>query len=150
MMSFLFGRNILRKQKRIILISAASVIMILFAAGPFFFLRQSQDQPALEPRHDEDTGVYLGITYLPVTPRLSEYYGLGVDSGALVTEVVAGGPADRAGVRVGDVILSFNGAIPEEVPLLGMMMACPTGNTVTLEVWREKGIRVMELFHTER
>ncbi|MHA1938484.1 MAG: PDZ domain-containing protein [Candidatus Thorarchaeota archaeon] len=149
MMSLFFGRNIPRNRKRIILISAASVTIILFAAG-FFFQRQFQDLPTLEPGHDEDTGVYLGITYLPVTPRLSEYYGLGVDSGALVTEVVAGSPADRAGVHVGDVILSFNGARPEGVPLLGMMMACPSGNRVTLEVWREKGVKIVELSHTGR
>jgi S1-C subfamily serine protease len=149
MMSLLFGENILHSHKRIIFVSAVSVIMISFAAG-LFFLRQSQGQPTLEPENDEATRVNLGITYLPVTPGLSEYYGLEVDSGALVTEVVAGSPADQAGVRAGDVILSFNGARPERVSLLGMMMACPTGNTVTLEVWRENSIRVMELIHIER
>ncbi len=76
---------------------------------------------------------------------------MGVDSGALVTEVVPGSPAELAGVQVGDVILSFNGTrLDEEVPLLGMMMSCPAGNRVTLEVWRVNNTAVVELLHTDR
>ncbi len=54
-------------------------------------------------------------------------------------------------MQVGDVILSYNGVKLEgEVRLLGMMMACPVGNRMTLEVWREKNIRTMELFHSDK
>jgi serine protease Do len=91
------------------------------------------------------------MTYLQVTPQLSAYYGIGVESGALVTEVVPDSPAERSGIREGDIILSFNGTRLEKgSPLLGMMMTCPAGNRVMLEIMRTGNIRMVELFHTER
>lgn len=134
-------------------IAIAGIVTIVLAVvllGFFLFPGQSEDQLSLDPVRGETASPGMGITYLTVTPGLSEYYHLGVDTGALVTEVVPGSPSDRAGVHVGDVILSFNGAGLEEAPLLGMMMACPAGSRVTLEVWREKSVRMVELSHTER
>ncbi|MEE8372222.1 MAG: PDZ domain-containing protein [Dehalococcoidia bacterium] len=96
------------------------------------------------------TAVDLGITYLPVTQSVSEYYGLEVDSGALVTEVTPGSPSYRAGIEVGDVILNFNGAqLGEGVSLLGMMMACQAGHMIVLEVQSGKCTRVVEVIHGE-
>ena len=55
------------------------------------------------------SAVSLGGTYLPLAAGLTTYYDLGVYSGALVTEATSNSPADKASVKVGDVILSFNG-----------------------------------------
>ena len=96
------------------------------------------------------TAVDLGITYLPVTQNVSEYYGLEVDSGAYVTEVTPGSPSDRAGIEVGDVIINFNGApLGEGVPLLGMMRACRAGHMIVMEVWSEEGCSTIEFVHAE-
>ena len=53
---------------------------------------------------------YLGVTMLSVTPAVKEEYGLSVDYGALIVEVVSESPADDAGLRADDVIIKFAGS----------------------------------------
>ncbi len=52
---------------------------------------------------------YLGVTMLSVTPAVKEEYGLSVDYGALIVEVVSGSPAYDAGLKADDVIIKFAG-----------------------------------------
>ncbi len=138
-------------KRRVVIAGVIATALVVFLLRVFLSTGQSAEGPPSKPEQETATSMNLGVTYLPMTPGVSAYYDLGVDSGALVTEVVSGSPADRAGVQVGDVILSFNGAIlEEEAPLLGMMMACPAGNRITLEVWREKSRRIIELIHTRK
>ena len=150
MVSFFFGRNSVIK-RRITIFGVVAVTLLLLGLGFFFFPRQTADLPPVDSELETATIANLGISYLQVTPGLSDYYGLGVTSGALITEVVSGSPADRAGMQVGDVILSYNSVkLDGEARLLGMMMACPAGNRMPLEVWRGGNIRTMELFHAEK
>lgn len=131
-----------------IISSFVSVLIVLLAF--FLFWRQSTT-PLSEQAQEDTTAIDIGIVYLPITPSISTYYGLGVNSGALVTEVIAGSPADKAGIKVGDAILSFNGArVEDKVPLFGMMQSCQAGSRVTLEVWREKSSQNVEVVHTEK
>lgn len=91
----------------------------------------------------------MGVSYLPLTPALSQYYGLTVNSGALVTEVVPGSVSEKAGLRVGDVIIAFNDTVlGEEVSLLGIIRTCPAGNPITLEFWRGTSRQRVKLVHT--
>jgi S1-C subfamily serine protease len=132
----------------IVTTSVAGIVVVLL--GFFLFSSETENGALLEPNATGKTSVGLGITYLQVSSELSEYYGLGVEYGALVTEVTPGSPADQAGLRVGDVILSFNGARPEEqIPLLGMIMSCPVGDRITVEVWRVNKTAVVEFLHTD-
>jgi len=50
---------------------------------------------------------WLGISGLSITKEVSAYYGLPVERGVLITQVVPDGPADRAGIVTGDIILDF-------------------------------------------
>jgi S1-C subfamily serine protease len=51
----------------------------------------------------------LGAQDVPILRRVVRFYGLPVESGVLVASLVAGGPAERAGVREGDIIIGFDG-----------------------------------------
>jgi len=52
---------------------------------------------------------YLGVLIQKVTPEIAESLGMEKASGALVANVSKDGPADKAGVKVGDVIVEFDG-----------------------------------------
>jgi len=134
-----------KNKLRLIIISLFSVLVILL--GLFVLWRQSISLlPEQVP--ESSSAIDLGIVYLPVTPNVAAYYGLQVASGALVTEVIAGSPADRAGVQSGDVILSFNGTrLDEQIPLYGMIRTCPPGNKIALELRREGSDRIVEIVH---
>jgi len=54
---------------------------------------------------------WLGIIGLSITPEISRHYELPVERGVLVTKVVEGSPAQRAGVTAGDIILRINGTL---------------------------------------
>ncbi len=128
------------------------VFIVVGLAGTVLGLFLSSDRTdgrkAPEPVASSQSSSGLGISYLPVTQGLAEYYVLGITRGNLVTEVAQGSPADLAGLQPGDVILSFNDARPDEpTPLLGMMMSCRAGHTVTMEVWRQEHIETIQLFH---
>src|SRR4030043_458597 len=47
---------------------------------------------------------WLGVSVTTVTPAIQQYYNLSVSTGALITSVTSGSPADNAGLRAGDVI----------------------------------------------
>ncbi len=52
---------------------------------------------------------WLGLLGQNITPALQTYYGLPVDHGVVVTNLVNQGPADRNGLRLGDILTSLNG-----------------------------------------
>ena len=132
------------------LLTAFVVIVgiVVVLLGFFLFSGRAEDRVLPQPTAIDKTSAGLGIIYLPVTRGLSEYYSLGVDYGALVTEVIPGSPADRSGIQVGDVIITFDDATLEpKAQLLGMMMACPAGHIVTLEVRRGMETKMIKITH---
>ena len=79
----------------------------------------------------------LGVIIQPVTSEAIARLGLQNARGALVNSVVSGGPAERAGVRPGDVITAFNGnAIGDPNSLRNAVAATPPGTDVGLTLWR--------------
>jgi serine protease Do len=81
---------------------------------------------------------WLGVMIQKITPELKEKLHLKDESGALVADVTAGGPADKAGIERGDVIVSYDGKKIKEMRDLPYLVAStPVGKTVTVEVVRK-------------
>jgi Do/DeqQ family serine protease len=66
---------------------------------------------------------YLGASFDIVTPGIAEGLGLARPSGAIVTAVEPNGPADRAGLRPGDVVLAVDDNLIEHPDALGYRLA---------------------------
>ncbi len=80
----------------------------------------------------------LGVTIGPLTQELAEQFGFKGTQGALVQDVEAGQPADRAGVKAGDIITEFQGQKVEDATQLRNLIAQnPPGSTVRFKVWRD-------------
>lgn len=81
---------------------------------------------------------WLGVSIQPVTEDLAQSFGLNRAQGALVSDVVPGSPAAKAGVRQGDIITSFAGKEIKSVQQLQLTVAnTPVGSPVEIEVLRE-------------
>jgi len=81
---------------------------------------------------------WLGVQIQSVTSDLAKSFGLDKPRGALIGDVDKTGPASRAGVRTGDIILEYDGrAISDRADLPPMVAATPVGKTVPLKVLRD-------------
>lgn len=88
----------------------------------------------------------LGVVIQQVTPDLAEAFGLKKPGGALVADVESGSPADKAGVKVSDIILKFNGKpVTGSVDLPRMVGATKPGSRATLSIWRKKAMHETEV-----
>jgi serine protease DegQ len=59
--------------------------------------------------HGQVVRGWIGVETQDITPQLADSFGLGRQSGAMIAGIVRGGPADRAGVRPGDILLAVDG-----------------------------------------
>jgi serine protease Do len=81
---------------------------------------------------------WLGVVVQTLTPDLAQSFGLEEGVGALVADVAPDGPAEKAGIKPGDIIISFNGKSIREMSDLPMMVAqTPIGSKVTVSVLRD-------------
>jgi serine protease Do len=80
----------------------------------------------------------LGIAMQPMTKELARSFHMDETSGAIITNLEKGGPAEQAGARVGDVVVEWNGERiddPNELPRL--VAATKPGSEARMVVWRE-------------
>lgn len=81
---------------------------------------------------------YLGVSIQSITPDLARAIQLEEGQGALVSDVVADGPAAKAGIRQGDVITDFNGqTVKDSRDLPAMVAETPVGQEVTVTLRRQ-------------
>jgi len=81
---------------------------------------------------------WLGVMIQKITEELKDKLKLKDVRGALVADVTSGGPAEKAGIRRGDVIISFDGKAIKEMNELPLIVAStPVDKSVTVEVLRK-------------
>jgi serine protease Do len=93
--------------------------------------------PSIKEKGRPDMG-WLGVSAQQVTPDLAAALGLSEPIGALINGITKGSPADKAGLRRGDVIVELDGKKildPSELPR--MVAFGHIGKTVTLNVIRQ-------------
>ncbi len=77
----------------------------------------------------------IGVYIQPLTPELARHFG--VKKGVLVSQVQKGGPAEKAGIKPGDIIIAVNGKEVESVnDLQRLIMRNPPGTKITITVIR--------------
>lgn len=80
----------------------------------------------------------IGVVIQEVTKDLAESFGLHKTSGALISAVEKGGPADKAGIQASDVILKFDGKMVNASKDLPRMVAgTQPGSKVGVQLWRK-------------
>ncbi len=88
----------------------------------------------------------IGVVIQSVTKELANGFGLSKPQGALVNSVEKDGPADKAGIESGDVILQFDGKVvnaSEDLPRV--VGGTKPGSKVTVRVWRNKAARDLQI-----
>jgi serine protease Do len=95
-------------------------------------------------RHGKVTRGRLGVTIQEVNQSLANSFGMNAARGALVSSVESGSPAEKAGLKPGDVVLKLDGNdIQSSVELSSRVAAMKPGSTAKLEIWRDGKARDM-------
>jgi len=88
--------------------------------------------------HGSVTRGRIGVAVQNVNQSLAQSFGLPKPEGALVSSVEEGGPAAKAGLKPGDVILGWNGAAVDESSALPVLVAdTKPGEHARVRVWRD-------------
>ena len=89
---------------------------------------------------------WIGVYVQKVTPEIAESLKLGDDDGALVADVADGGPAKKAGIKRGDIIIELNGDKIDQMPNLPKLVASYSPGTKTkLKVIRDGQEKVLNI-----
>lgn len=88
----------------------------------------------------------IGVVIQEVTRELADSFGLQKVSGALISAVEKGGPAEKSGIQASDVILKFDGkavAVSKDLPR--MVAATVPGSKVSVQLWRKGATKEVSL-----
>jgi len=111
------------------------------SVGIGFAIPSSGAEPVIKQliKHGEVKRGWLGVHIQAVTDEIAETLGLKKAEGALVASIIKDGPAEKAGVKVGDVILEFDDKPVVEMRKLPRIVAeTDIDKPVKILVWRDK------------
>lgn len=135
-----------------VLSTAGEVIGVAVATGDrpgelAFAVPSTRLREVLEPlrTYGSVRRAWLGVLARPVTRELAAQLAMATVAGAVVTEVKAGSPAAKAGLRPGDVVTAWDGKATDARNLPWLAANAPIGRAVTLTVWRDRAELAIEL-----
>jgi membrane-associated protease RseP (regulator of RpoE activity) len=80
---------------------------------------------------------YFGIALTDLTPELRTHFGVPEDAGVIVAKVEAGSPAEKAGLKVGDILTRLDGhAVKSSWAVTSKARGLEEGQQIPLEIWR--------------
>lgn len=89
---------------------------------------------------------WLGVGVQEITPAMAKYFRLPDTEGALISQIVIGSPAEKAGLRAGDVVRTFNGNKIKTVhDLLQMVGKAKVGKAVKFGIIREGAAKAVDV-----
>jgi Do/DeqQ family serine protease len=81
---------------------------------------------------------WIGVEMQEITPAIAESFGLESTQGVIIAGVPRGGPADKAGIRPGDVLLEIEGKpVADPQSMLNLVAALAPGSSATMKVRRQ-------------
>lgn len=92
------------------------------------------------------TRAWLGVAIQPVTEEIASSFGLDKARGALISDVMAGSPAEKAGLRQGDILVTFDGKEVKDARQLQLAVGeAPIGKAVVAEIFRDGRLQKVTL-----
>jgi len=89
---------------------------------------------------------WIGVESQDITPELAESFGLSKQSGAIIAGVVKNGPADRAGIKPGDILLSVDGrAVADTTAMVNLIAQLAPGGKAKMTVLRKNREATLEI-----
>lgn len=133
-----------------ITVFALSTVVLLAGLAVPVYLSAGEPETAERGHHGYHARGYLGVELRSLTGDLREHFGVPEDSGVLIAAVSEDGPADRGGVRVGDVVTEIDGRVVDSFGDVRAAVRHSAGDTVTVEVYRDGKLRRLEVEVGER
>lgn len=88
--------------------------------------------------HGQVVRGWIGVEPQDITPELAESFGLGKKTGAIIAGVLKGGPADRAGMRPGDILVSIDDKpVADTTEMLNVIAQLTPGQQIAMTVLRK-------------
>lgn len=103
--------------------------------------------------HKLDRDYWIGLLFSPLNPRISKQLNYNQIDGIYITKIIRNSPADKAGLKLGDILVDVNGfAVKDERTAHAAMGSdyLKVGDVLTLKVWREGNVIPVKLVLEKR